>query len=397
MKEKTKKKLKRVIAVILAICLLAGSGIIWSNHKGTPKSELKFVFVHGLSGWGSYDAVNRVFPYWGLSGGSVIKYLNRHGYGSYAASVAPTGSAWDRACELYAQLTGSVVDYGEEHSTRCGHERFGRDFSANPLIDDFENSKIVLLGHSFGGATVRVFSELLVNGSEAERSVTADEDISPFFRGGDSERIFALITLAAPTNGTTAYDMNTDPIFDRDAIEIPEKYLKSGGMVSKGTKAVEDGRIAEDYAAFDMHIDNAQRMNEWISTFDNIYYFAYPCSTAVMNPDGSCEPNADITEGMFMKSAILMSKYSGTTAGGMEIGEEWQPNDGLVNEISAKAPFNAPSEEYSADAELEPGIWYVMPTTTGDHMYFQGGMTKRVNIKPFYMELVQMIAGQYGA
>ena len=39
--------------------------------------------------------------------------------------------AWNRACELYAQLNGSVTDYGVEHFARCGHLRYGRDFSKN--------------------------------------------------------------------------------------------------------------------------------------------------------------------------------------------------------------------------------------------------------------------------
>ncbi len=29
----------------------------------------------------------------------------------------------------------------------------------------------------------------------------------------------------------------------------------------------------------------------------------------------------------------------------------------------------------------------------GDHMSLQGGLTKRVNVKPFYLELVKMTAG----
>lgn len=86
-----------------------------------------------------------------------------------------------------------------------------------------------------------------------------------------------------------------------------------------------------------------------------------------------------------------MSKYIGKTAGGIEIGEEWQSNDGLVNEISAMAPSFAPSEIYSGIENIKPGVYYVMPTQTGDHMYFQGGMTKRVKIKPLYLDLVQMI------
>lgn len=84
-------------------------------------------------------------------------------------------------------------------------------------------------------------------------------------------------------------------------------------------------------------------------------------------------------------------------SGGSIIDESWQSNDGLVNEISAGAPFNAPSERYTDDTELTPGTWYVMPTRTGDHMSLQGGMTKRVKIKPFYRELVQMLTRQFEA
>lgn len=387
-----KKKGKIVLACILALCLVITGFEIWNNHKGKSQSDLKFVFVHGLSGWGHYDAVNYVYPYWGLTGGSITKYLGRQGYDCYEASVAPSGSAWDRACELYAQLAGTVVDYGKEHSERCHHDRYGKDYSKNPLMDDFYDSTIVLLGHSFGGATIRLFSEILVDGSPAEQECTDADDLSPFFKGGDTDRIFAIVTLAAPSNGTTAYDLYEDPEFNVDSIYVPAKYEKAGDLMSDGTKAKIDGRIAEDYAAYDMHIDNAYELNETITTFENIYYFAYPCSTTIIDENGEKIPNADITESMFMRSAIRMNKYAGTTKGGIVIDESWQSNDGLVNEVSAMAPSFAPSETYQSGVTLEPGKYYVMPTITGDHMYFQGGMTKRVNIKPFYLELVQMIS-----
>lgn len=103
-------------------------------------------------------------------------------------------------------------------------------------------------------------------------------------------------------------------------------------------------------------------------------------------------PGEEITESLFMRSAILMSKYQGTTRGGMVIDETWQSNDGLVNEVSAMAPSSAPATKYEAGTDLVPGVYYVMPTSVGDHMYFQGGMTKRVDIKPFYLNLVQMIS-----
>ena len=137
--------------------------------KETWTTDYTYVFVHGLSGWGDYSPVNTVMPYWGMFGGNLMKYLNARGVKAVAATVAGADSAWDRACELYAQLTGTKVDYGKEHSERCHHPRFGKDYSRCPLIDEFSaEAKINLLGHSFGGATVLTFLELMANGSNAE-------------------------------------------------------------------------------------------------------------------------------------------------------------------------------------------------------------------------------------
>ncbi len=363
------------------------------GYRKPLRTDVKYVFVHGLSGWGSYDAINEFFPYWGLSGGSIIRYLNNRGYDSYAASVDPTGSAWDRACELYAQLAGTRVDYGEAHSRLAGHDRFGADFTGRALIKDFDRSRIALIGHSFGGATIRLFSEILKNGSEEERAATAPEELSAFFKGGNGDGLFALVTLAAPTNGTTAYDMYEDKSFERSAIEIPDEYEKNSDAVSKGTKASFDGRASWDYASYDMHIDNALALNERIHTFEDVFYFAYPCSSTTEKENGTVEPDPSITENIFMKGAIYMSAYEGTTKGGIKIDKTWQPNDGLVNTVSAGAPFGAPKRDYSEGTIPEPGCWYVMPVFRGDHMSLQGGLTKRINVKPFYLELAGLIAG----
>ncbi len=48
---------------------------------------------------------------WGMTTGSLTSYLNSLGYETYSATVGPISSAWDRACELYAQLTGTTVDF----------------------------------------------------------------------------------------------------------------------------------------------------------------------------------------------------------------------------------------------------------------------------------------------
>lgn len=113
-----------ILSALLCLSVLFLSACGSRTQNTAEPSRYEYVFVHGLSDWGSYDEAYKTIPYWGMLGGDLMKYLNREGYSSYAASVAPDGSAWDRACELYAQLAGTVVDYGKAHSEKCGHERF---------------------------------------------------------------------------------------------------------------------------------------------------------------------------------------------------------------------------------------------------------------------------------
>lgn len=382
------KKIK-IISIILTIMILfsACSGKpVAKVENNNGNTNYKYIFVHGLSGWGSYDSTNKFLKYWGMFGGDLLKYLDEQGFDCYAASVDPQGSAWDRACELYAQLTGTVVDYGKEHSERCNHERFGTDYTDKPLIDKWDaDNKINLLGHSFGGATVRMLADLMADGSEAEQSVTDKNELSDLFTGGKADWIYSIVALAAPHNGTTAY--NADDDVEEETSKI--QNLMSN-MVSKFTATKEDGRADFDYAAYDMYIDNALELNEELQTLDDVYYFSYPCSSAVKNNDGTYSPNEDITESTFIKSAIKMGKFTGETDGGYIIDESWLDNDGLVNTISATAPFNAPSKEFDKD-NIQKGEWNIMPVYEGDHMSLQGGLMKKNDVKEFYVDLLTMI------
>ena len=93
---------------------------------------------------------------------------------------------------------------------------------------------------------------------------------------------------------------------------------------------------------------------------------------------------------MFRRTSARMGAYTGKTAGGVVLDESWQENDGLVNTVSAGAPLGAPRTAYDP-AHIEAGVWQVFPVYDGDHMSLQGGMTKRNNIRPFYLELLETV------
>ena len=383
----------KMIALVLALCTLFGASTAWFQADRTAwKTNYPYVFVHGLSGWGSYDVTYKLLPYWGMFGGDLLQYLGDKGFHAVCASVSPRGSAWDRACELYAELTGTRVDYGKAHSERCGHERYGEDYTGRALVKSFsEKNKINLLGHSFGGATVRLFASVMEQGSAEEQAATPEAELSAYFKGGKGSWVYSLTALAAPHNGTTAYS-------DEDAAELVEEELKNTNpveagltnMMSRANGQKTNDRIPEDYADYDMYIDNALALNQTILTLPQTYYFSIPCSCSKQQPDGTWTPQNSKMELMFRSSSRFLGKYTGVTRGGFVIDETWLENDGLVNTVSAKAPFGAPQQTYDP-ADVSPGVWNILPVYQGDHMSLQGGLFHTNDIKDLYTEHLSMI------
>lgn len=352
--------------------------------KTAWNTNYSYVYVHGLSGWGSYDSVNNIMPYWGMFGGSLLKYLKRQGFNCYAASVSPKGSAWDRACELYAQLTGTVTDYGEAHSKECNHDRFGTDFTGRPLVKKWNSeNKISLLGHSFGGATVRMLVSLMAQGDESERAASG-EKVSPLFTGGKADWIYSVTTLAAPHNGTTAY--NTDG--SENAGSDMDKAMAE--LVAKANQEEDDGRAKKDFASYDMYIDNALELNKTLALPENVYYFSIACTCSHQNEDGTYSPDRERMESLFVSSAEAIGHFTGETKNGFVIDESWQENDGLVNTCSAKAPMYQPSTDFDKN-NIQSGIWNVMPVYYGDHMSLQGGMFVKNDVRAYHANLLNMI------
>ena len=95
-------------------------------------------------------------------------------------------------------------------------------------------------------------------------------------------------------------------------------------------------------------------------------------------------------EPLFVMRACQIGAYRGKTRGGMEIGENWRENDGLVNTVSARAPLGAPQKQFDKD-HIEKGVWNILPDYPYDHMSFQGGLIIRHDPLAFYEELLGII------
>ncbi len=430
---KTRRFLSLLLTLVLtlSLCVIPAAAANTQTRSGDP-----VVFVHGLMGWGQRDKIDRIMPYWGMTTGSLTDYLSSQGYETYAASVGPISSAWDRACELYAQLVGARTDYGVKHSQDFGHDRYGIDYE-QPLFDGWGTERAVnLVGHSFGGATTRLFLEILTNGcpEEVAAAKAAGVEPSPFFLGGKGSWVHSLTAIAAPHNGTTFIETCGD--FTMAAAELATSISKALGLSAfKGvydfqldqfgirkddgetfSQALErvlrsDFLSHNDNAFLDLTIDRALEINDDIGIEPNVYYFSYAGNRTVSDKDGDSFSPSPAMWGLFHPGSAKMGRYYDRyTAGGFYINKRWLPNDGMVNTVSALYPTHSDStcltgdgargwKNYNGytDTTFRPGLWYVMPVQTLDHIQFIGGMLNGsiLNTRALYRDIVRDIYSTY--
>ncbi|CAN0498717.1 unnamed protein product, partial [Ectocarpus sp. 12 AP-2014] len=79
-------------------------------------------------------------------------------------SPSPVGSLHDRACEIFYELKGGTVCYGQEHSRAHGHACHGETYDVGLFSAWGEDNPVHVLGHSYGGQTARVLQHLLATG-----------------------------------------------------------------------------------------------------------------------------------------------------------------------------------------------------------------------------------------
>lgn len=399
----------KVLCIMMVV--LQSFGIDVSLLKKQPDSEWKtnytYVLVHGVIGWGDYNPVlDTALPYYGLLSYDVGDYLNMSGFKSVSVTNSLFRGSWDRACEIYAQLTGTVVDYGEAHSKEHHHERYGRDYSENPLMTDWSSeNKINLIGHSFGGESVRMFVELMANGSEKERNTTTDGTLSELFKGGKNDWIYSATTLSSPNNGTSLMECNKN--FD----EIFATALKDGNNVYftndlespssipfsefMGTmlQLMSDLTVMGKYSSpYELTVDGAIELNDEIDFEDDIYYISRATSLTEADPTGEYQVPMVGTDSAMWMSSYIMGRMSLTTAGGQVIDSSWHENDGLVNTISQIAPFDDEYVQISESPdEIKYGRWNVLPTDNMAHTSVVGGLFKISDIRETFYELCDLI------
>lgn len=414
---------KRIFSILLA-ALLALTAVLPASSAAIVKMadvHYPYVFVHGMGGWGADEGINDLIPYWGATTGALMPKLRENGYECYDASVGPISSCWDRACELYAQMVGDTVDYGEAHAKAHNHARYGRTYTT-PLFDGWGKSekngvikKVNLVGHSFGGNTIRLLTELLANGDETERQTTPAEELSPLFTGGKANWVHSVTTLCTPHNGSTlryiadefkltdlvkAVSYAYAGVMGRSLLNgFVDFHLEQFGLTAIPGESAQEHLIralklvfeqTDDSVVMDLSPDGAALLNNQIGMEENIYYFSYSYLTTHKSAlTGHQVANAN-TLLVLIPFANLIGRYADNTDTDYPIDESWLPNDGLVSVVSAQKPSDDPGVDYDA-SHIVQGSWNVMPTLPGDHGTVIGLNADSGKTLQFYLDMMQMI------
>lgn len=425
--------MKKFISIVLCFAMLVSFCGVSVSAEETGETAEKvydiegsypYVLVHGMGAWGSYNSFNEQWPNWGGASGEDVDLTEVYaeaGIEAYAASVGPFSSAWDRACELYAQLTGTLVDYGEAHSKAHNHDRYGYSYEGNQLMDECWDveSKINLVGHSFGVPTVRLMVSLLAYGDEAEIAATGEET-SPLFTGGHTDCINACIALSGPNNGSPIANLIADSEFLMTAIftfanvagmligdEVMMWRLQLGhfGLTPKqneekasfSMEKIKNAVASNDNCGYDMTLRGAAELNEKIELVPSVYYYSYTGRASTTTAVGTEVPIPS-TFVMFYLTSLYLGTLEGKTIDGYTLDKNWAVNDGIVPLASALYPSDdaekafSYSETLANGGEILPGNWYYMDVMEGfDHFDFSGTKDYPTSFEDFYFTMAETV------
>jgi triacylglycerol lipase len=328
------------------------------------------------------------------------------GYDVRSVEYGPFSSNWDRACEVYAFIRGGRVDYGELHSRKYGHDRFGRTYPG--LYPEWSALRPVhLYGHSMGAQTARILAYLLEHGDPEEGAVAG---CSPLFSGTGHNWIKSVFTLAGTHNGTTmmmiggrnqrdlhrrAFQLlfsvtrNIPAWFDfRMEHWDAMKKLKEEPLLDYNLRLINEPfwDKTEDIAFYDLTLPGAARINSRFPLPENIYGLTFSaCSTRRMPGSLKHEPRSD-THVLLQGVSRFMGSWTGSFEGGLTVNEVFFPNDGLVNTCSHIGPRQgSPDRIIPCCREPVRGAWTVMGHFDRfDHWKTQNFMFHRDHSPPGY-------------
>ncbi len=199
-----------------------------SSSPPTTKShsnddKIVIVFINGFltpKGWVSFP--KEMIP------------TDTHMINVYPSSTASTH---DQVCEIFYELKGGTVDYGEKHANFHGHNRYGRHFPQGKYPEWDEHHPVIFMGHSFGGIAAYAMQTYLASSKPSDCLSVDEERDDELFPGHNTNHrwVKAVVTISTPLNGT----LKVHPLGMHHLIPRLVKWGSYGHRVSMLVHALE--------------------------------------------------------------------------------------------------------------------------------------------------------------
>ncbi|MCP4022599.1 MAG: hypothetical protein GY729_12220 [Desulfobacteraceae bacterium] len=214
-----KKCMQAILIVVFVLPSLFCTVPIAAQTTG---KACPIVLVHGFMGFGEEEMLG--YNYWG-GFDSLKEQLENQGYTVFVASVGPVSSSWDRACELFAQIKGGPVDYGNGHSAFFNHDQTDSRKNFDGLYPQWDQEHPVhLIGHSQGGQTIRLLAQLLEQGHPGADDVGygADNETALLLQGGHNNWITSIFMGFYTTQGIDRSWLENDGVVNTTSMNGPK-------------------------------------------------------------------------------------------------------------------------------------------------------------------------------
>jgi triacylglycerol lipase len=336
------------------------------------------------------------FPYWG----DALAQFRGTQFKPHWVKCGPISSFHDRACEVFAHIKGTKIDYSAEHSAAEGHAQFSRDLTGKGFVPDWsEDNPVILIGHSAGAHTCLQLQQLLA------------EDFWGI--GSNQNWIEAVVCVTGVLNGSTLTYISCDEMTGRlkgapgflvrsalnfiEAIKAAAQKVHDLGedydlyldqWIGKANPSTEELLAffennhrfteGEDNPAFDLSLQGCLKANHKFQTASKTYYIALVgCATHAERwfglPVGPKRQKADDSMSSLLKGPAeyqalrpdFVTPPIPGWGGGNFVIDKWRENDGAVSSISQQFPFTAGAHPVGGDrpferdpATIEKGKWY---------------------------------------
>lgn len=378
---------KCIFLFLILVSIMTAAAVSPLFAAQTAGKERPIVLVHGFMGFGEDEMLG--YNYWG-GFTSLREDLEDQGFTVYVAAVGPVSSSWDRACELFAQIRGGAVDYGNGHSDHFGHAPSDSLKVYDGFYPEWDaDHPVHLVGHSQGGQTIRLLAQLMSQGHPTAQQVgyDADGETSLLFQGGHSEWVTSVTTISTPHDGTTlARGLDLIPFVQEFILGIAATIglftddvvydfkLGQWGLVRNPGESLADyfDKVTNsaafngttDASAYDMDpTDGVYEFNGWVAAQPDIYYFSLSTEQSYeMFFTGFHGPELGMNLALH-PATYFMGCY--TTDG---IDSDWFENDGVVNTVSMDGPKLGGSDIIrDGTGNPQPGVWNHLGVESLDH------------------------------